>query len=221
MNNKPGNAGIRRSQRDESDPLSSPIEDPSNLDVLSPTPAERSKKAVTASGSTKLALEVKERVARHVALKRRDKVIPVGSNLDVEHAIHTKEQKNRGERGHTTLQVPPIAPLHVADLSRASESEKSLKKKPTHRGQVPPKMQGGKSTKKEKQVPVGPIEYAQQLLEKAGASTKHKNPAIKFLEGKTIFYIGGDMKFAGERTRGRMALVRHGILARSHRLNTI
>lgn len=183
------------------------------MDILSPTPAEKSKNPITASGSTKLSLEVKERVARQLALKRRDKVIPLKTGLSGEHAIHPGEQKNRDEGVHPALLASPTASSHV---TTPSETENSSKQKSTRRGQAISKVQKSKSGKKEKQGPIGPIEYAQQLLEKAGASVKRKNSAIKFLEGKNIFYIGGDMHFAGERTRGRMDLVCPRILIRWH-----
>ena len=71
--------------------------------------------------------------------------------------------------------------------------------------------------KKEKPQPMTPTEYARSLNEKLaaaasnaanGSSLKPKKKApIKFLEGKHIFYTGGDMKHASEMTRGRMDLV--------------
>ncbi|KAF8624035.1 hypothetical protein AX15_006059 [Amanita polypyramis BW_CC] len=55
-----------------------------------------------------------------------------------------------------------------------------------------------------------PEDYARTLMNKAQPRTIHERYA-QFLIGKHIFYTGGDMNYATERTRGRMEIiVRHG-----------
>jgi DNA polymerase lambda len=84
----------------------------------------------------------------------------------------------------------------------------ALKPKGSRRGNVPPKAQKRPSGKKEKPQLMTPTEYAQRLMDNAAKVAEgRKSSVIKFLEGKNIFYIGGDMQYAGERTRGRMELV--------------
>lgn len=79
-----------------------------------------------------------------------------------------------------------------------------------------PKVKG----KKAKPQLVTPVEYVRMLQEKAAAACVNSNdegrslgqkqrkyPASRFLEGKNIFYTGGDMKYASATTRGRMDIV--------------
>jgi DNA polymerase lambda len=72
--------------------------------------------------------------------------------------------------------------------------------------------------KKVKPQLVTPAEYARMLQGKAAAASagnndeerslkKRKSSLVRFLEGKNIFYTGGDMKYATETTRGRMDIV--------------
>ena len=67
-----------------------------------------------------------------------------------------------------------------------------------------------KGTKKTKvKAPlVTPLEYAKRLqeaLQPPGQKSRARTP--KYLKGKRIFYVGGDMQYAGARTRGRMDFV--------------
>lgn len=209
-NKRPGD-DTGRGQHDEDDPPTSPIEDPSMQDALPPVMTEMPRKTVTASGSTKLCLEVKERVARHVAMKRRDKVIPLSSR-GMEPGLPRRPStgvKNQFQEKMPALQDSSPTPSRSSSPSHVSDAEQPPKPKNTRRSQVPPKLQKSKVPKAEKQGPVTPAEYARQLMDKANIIVKRKTSTIKFLEGKNIFYIGGDMQFAGERTRGRMELVCH------------
>jgi hypothetical protein len=45
----------------------------------------------------------------------------------------------------------------------------------------------------------------QESLQAAGQKSSKRYP--KYLKGKRIFYVGGDMQYAGERTRNRMEIV--------------
>ncbi|KAF9446855.1 hypothetical protein P691DRAFT_732480 [Macrolepiota fuliginosa MF-IS2] len=170
------------------------------------------RKGIAASGSTRLCLEVKERVARHVAMKRRDNVVPLRSKgTGIDPLSGLRISKDQFQEEISSSQISSAASSHASSSSHASDIERPPKPKATRRSQAPLKAQKTKATKKEKQAPITPIEYAQQLLNKAMTAGKRKSSAIKFLEGKNIFYIGGDMQFAGERTRGRMELiVKHG-----------
>ncbi|PFH50099.1 hypothetical protein AMATHDRAFT_145957 [Amanita thiersii Skay4041] len=66
---------------------------------------------------------------------------------------------------------------------------------------------------KEKPKQMTPEEYAQMLMDKvnSGAHGIGHKKYVKFLAGKNLFYTGGDMHHATERTRGRMEIiVRYG-----------
>ena len=61
---------------------------------------------------------------------------------------------------------------------------------------------------KERPALVTPLEYARKLqesLQAAGQKSSKRYP--KCLKGKRIFYVGGDMQYAGQRTRNRMEIV--------------
>ncbi|KIK98285.1 hypothetical protein PAXRUDRAFT_824032 [Paxillus rubicundulus Ve08.2h10] len=66
---------------------------------------------------------------------------------------------------------------------------------------------GGKKAKEKPQL-VTPLEYAQKL------QSSFRPPLVRkanYLKGKRIFYVGGDMKYASIKTRGRMDyIVKHG-----------
>ncbi|KIJ18088.1 hypothetical protein PAXINDRAFT_71726 [Paxillus involutus ATCC 200175] len=66
---------------------------------------------------------------------------------------------------------------------------------------------GGKKTKEKPQL-VTPLEYAQKLQSILRPPLVRK---ANYLKGKRIFYVGGDMKYASTKTRGRMDyIVKHG-----------
>jgi hypothetical protein len=62
---------------------------------------------------------------------------------------------------------------------------------------------GGKKTKEKPQL-VTPLEYAQKLQSILRPPLVRK---ANYLKGKRIFYVGGDMKYASTKTRGRMDYV--------------
>ncbi|KAF7760039.1 hypothetical protein Agabi119p4_11734 [Agaricus bisporus var. burnettii] len=192
--------GQRRHRNSACDPPTSPIEDPS-LQNLPCSDLDVHTKGITASGSTQLSLEVKERVAKHAVMKRRDKVLP----LETEHTEITFLGRSQSNKDPDQARKSPSA------SSRAVLPPVSgvLKSKRSRLSSVPPKAQKKQSGKKEKPRLMTPAEYAQQLLETH--AERYKSSVIKFLEGKNIFYVGGDMQYAGERTRGRMELIlKHG-----------
>jgi DNA polymerase lambda len=169
-----------------------------------------SKKGTVSPGSSKLCLEVKERVAKHVAMKQRDRVISSGPQ-NTESLIPIRQVMGSGllKEGFTSEQTS--IPL-VSSSPHPEEADHPPKPKVTQRSRAPFRAPKHKTTKKEKQAPISPIEYARQLVERTATANKPKNPNTQFLEGKFIFYIGGDMQFASERTRKRMDLVCHSSL---------
>jgi DNA polymerase lambda len=194
------NTESRQRNCEDGDPPTSPIEDPSAQNIFTSNVEDRTTGTITASGSTKLSLKIKERVAKHAAMKRQGKVMPL-KNEDTESNFPGKPQtsKDLNPKGKT----PPASSQAVFPPPR-----EALKPKGSRRGSIPTKGQKRLSVRKEKPRLVTPAEYAQQLLDGAAKATEgRKSSVIKFLEGKKIFYIGGDMQYAGERTRGRMELV--------------
>ncbi|XP_006455903.1 hypothetical protein AGABI2DRAFT_227537 [Agaricus bisporus var. bisporus H97] len=134
-------------------------------------------------------------------MKRRDKVLP----LETEHTEITFSGRSQSNKDPDQARKSPSASSRAVlpPVSGVSKSKRS------RLSSVPPKAQKKQSGKKEKPRLMTPAEYAQQLLETH--AERYKSSVIKFLEGKNIFYIGGDMQYAGERTRGRMELIlKHG-----------
>ena len=184
-------------------PPTSPIEEISV--VLPPAAPENQVKDKTFMSKTSdLYSEVKERIAKHSSIKQRDKLLKRGSSK-------------------MTAPVDESSIIYVSSSpsSRASSPIPAVKSAFTvtsKQGQKTRKQPVEKRKGKEKPQPMTPTEYARSLNEKLAAaasdaadsstSKPKKRTPVKFLEGKYIFYTGGDMKHASEMTRGRMDLVR-------------
>ncbi|KAF8056043.1 DNA polymerase lambda [Lyophyllum atratum] len=189
----------------DTDPPTSPIEDI----TLNPSATPRSLQA----GASELYLEIQQRVAQHTSAKRRDKVIrkstEPGDAMD-----HGASAIMYVSSSSSPLSSSP--PLPVASVPAKGSSKKLQSSSTTLQSKKSTKAAKGK---KEKPALMTPVEYAQQLQDKAKARTAaavekdhdlQPSPS-KFLHGKTIFYTGGDMTYASVRTRGRMdKIVRHG-----------
>lgn len=183
-------------------PPTSPIEEISA--VLSPAALENQVEDKTSMSKTSdLYLEVKERIAKHSSIKKRDRLLKRGSSK-------------------MTASVDESSIIYVSSSpsSRASSPIPAVKSALTvtsKQGQKTTKHPVEKRKGKEKPQPMTPTEYARSLNEKLAAaasdaadcstSKPKKRTPVKFLEGKHIFYTGGDMKHASEMTRGRMDLV--------------
>lgn len=69
-----------------------------------------------------------------------------------------------------------------------------------------------KGRKKEKGL-ITPLEYARKLqaqFSELAAPSRKKQADKPFLQGRRIFYYGGDLNYAGPQTRNRMEIVRQG-----------
>ena len=78
----------------------------------------------------------------------------------------------------------------------------------SRRDPKPKETKPAKGKKKEKPELVTPLEYARKLQESMQLMAQKPSKRYpKYLKGKRIFYIGGDMQYAGERTRNRMKFV--------------
>jgi len=189
----------------DTDPPTSPIEDITLNPIATP--------GYLQAGPSKLYLEVQQRVAQHTSAKRRDKVIKIPPKP-------TRPGDAMGDGASAIIYVTSSSspPSSSSPLPVASASAKGSSKKPQPSSST---LQSKKNTKaakgkKEKPALMTPVEYAQRLHDKAKAKTAaaaEKDPDLqpppsKFLHGKTIFYTGGDMKYASVRTRGRMDIVK-------------
>lgn len=199
-------------------PPTSPIEDASSLfaehdSSESTPPAKRMTKLQ--SGPSRLFLDVKERVAKHATLRRRDKVIKLAKKDPAANLILASDESSviyvfSAPSSRSSSPVPGPAGSTKAASKRAPlpKPEKA-------------KAKSTKSKKKGKPPPMTPAEYVRHLQERSAqevlaqksekepeAEKPNKRSPFKFLHGKSIFYVGGDMTYASERTRGRMDCVR-------------
>lgn len=186
-----------------SGPPTSPIEDPS---VAFADQGSSKKLALEASD---MYLEVKKRIANHESTKHPSKVF-----------------KSKPSRKPVAQPIDKSSIIYVSSSpsSRASSpAPVGLKQKEKKMKPAVEKPKTKTKGKKEKPPPVSPADYARMLRVKSAAAAtalsnadpstsklipKRKASGIKFLEGKHIFYTGGDRTYASETTRGRMDLVR-------------
>jgi hypothetical protein len=122
----------------------------------------------------------------------------------------TKSKMPTGNASNITTPDNSILDIQYAPSSSSIVAGPSKKRKlqPEPQSDTKAKAKGNKKTKVRPQL-VTPFEYAQKLQEKMmlPADKKPSQGVFKYLKGKKIFYIGGDMQYAGERTRGRMDYV--------------
>lgn len=182
----------------------SPIEDPSVAF------ADQASSKKLALGASDMYLEVKKRIANHESTKHRGKVI-----------------KSKPSRKPVAQLIGDSSIIYVSSSpsSRASSpAPVVLKRKEKNMKAAVDKPKTKTKGKKEKPPPITPADYARMLQVKSAAAAatapsdadpstskfvpKRKASGIKFLEGKHIFYTGGDRTYASETTRGRMDLVR-------------
>ncbi|KDR78241.1 hypothetical protein GALMADRAFT_1309526 [Galerina marginata CBS 339.88] len=199
-----------------SGPPTSPIEDPS---IVVSQPALHNSMKPLAPESSKLYLEVKERIAKHTTLKHRDKVLKLGSKSVFREPSTSKAPADAFEESS-------IIYVSSSPSSRASSPdppERSIAKQEKMKERKPAVEKRKPKGRKEKPPPMTPAAYASMLQAKTIAASnlqdsstsnplqKRKHSSVKFLKGKNIFYTGGDMRHASETTRGRMdIIVRYG-----------
>ena len=183
-------------------PPTSPIEE---ISVVLPPAAlgNQVKNKKSMSETSDLYLDVKERIAKHSSIKQRDRLLKRGSSKMTAPVVES-----------SIIYVSSSPSSRASSPIPAVESALTVTSK---QGQKTTKQPAKKRKGKEKPQPMTPTEYARGLNEKLAAAASNaadcsiskpkKKTPVKFLEGKYIFYTGGDMKHASEMTRGRMDLV--------------
>ncbi|KAF9054054.1 hypothetical protein BJ165DRAFT_1435871 [Panaeolus papilionaceus] len=189
-----------KSKKDEFEPPTSPIEDPS---LILPEVAPKKSKALAVAGQpSKLQMELQDRIAKHASVKPRDKVMKV--------AKQDANSKSTKPKPSTFITIDESDIFHISSSpsSRATSPErtkpstsKRVIKNEKSRTQVKGK---GKAKAKEKPQPMTPAEYARWLTQSNPMSDGPKPP---LLQGISISYIGGDLNYASKSTRRRMELV--------------
>ncbi|KAF9529876.1 hypothetical protein CPB83DRAFT_851735 [Crepidotus variabilis] len=193
-------------------PSVSPIED----DTVVKPPAIVFKEVIKKSRLS----QVTTKMAQHTTSSRPDKILKQYTNLDGETALSDSGPLKSADG-------PVVVYVSSSPSSRASSptpAPSEVSKKVDKASTKPPPNKRQLKGKKEKPQPMTPFEYAQMLQDKAaekisteltnneGPSSKpiarkKKSTTVRFLDGKNIFYTGGDMKNASETTRGRMNII--------------
>ncbi|KAG9217804.1 hypothetical protein CCMSSC00406_0005174 [Pleurotus cornucopiae] len=175
---------------------SSPIEEPT------PLPSNAKPKPRTASPDS-LLKGVERQMSAHATANKRTKVVKLADRAK---------------------KTPEAGPSSLADLSSSSRNADTVDcadpaAGPSKGKKVPAKAPAKvaksvtKTKDKNKKAPkCTPYEYALSLQEKMLLrAEKPKEHKFQFLKGKVFFYIGSDMIYASQSTRGRMDyIVRHG-----------
>jgi hypothetical protein len=124
----------------------------------------------------------------------------------------TRRQTRPTRTSNVTTPASSNPSKALRSATTAEQLDSKLNPKNRH-GQTEAVVKGkAKETKKTKEKPrlVTPLEYAQKLQETLQTTLPGQKKSTKdtnYLKGKHIFYIGGDMQYAGARTRGRMDFV--------------
>ncbi|KAG6852852.1 hypothetical protein C0991_008573 [Blastosporella zonata] len=195
------------------EPPTSPIDEISiveNKDALKAAP-------------NKLYLEIKQRIASHTSAKQEGKLLKLPLPATAKPGYETDDDDSSVvDLSSAPSSSSSFSPLNAARSALISSKRLPKKTQPSSskivkgKEKEKEKPKPAKSKKKEKPPPVSPEEYAQKLVDKAkakmaGIDPDAPTPTSKFLHGMNIFYTGGDMTYASERTRGRMDLiVKHG-----------
>lgn len=197
-------------------PPTSPIEEPSIISAS---------RNILSTKPSKIVLEVKERIAKHASMKSHNKLIKLAMKPL---AVVGGPSHSSSSKLETVQDDIDVTYISSASSSRSSspipEPLAFVKKGKARAGiaaakEVKAKSKALKLKPKEKTTEkLTPIEYARTLQpkivtiqEKIGTNNLHK-----CLQGKVIFYTGGDMQWASERTRGRMNIVRHSVPVKYH-----
>lgn len=196
------------------DPPTSPIEDPSMAFENLHQASDHQTKPLEGGSSSKLVLDLQERISNHNSTKRRDKVMKLTSKpVPVEPKLAARVKPSE---------------ISIIDVSSSPSSRekspspaKPISVKPTLKRvkdamAVGPKPRSNKKDLKTPRIRLTPVDYARQLnasiIDNAqaeeGSSNGSRPRRFKCLEGRNIFYAGGDMNYATEVTRKRMDLVR-------------
>jgi len=135
-----------------------------------------------------------------------------GNNKESHASAATKRRRREPIEDTSNITTPTNTAPALLTAGTRSRPSIGLDDKGRAAGPSTAAQKKGLSKKKEKAKLVTPLEYAQtiqNMLAEDGA--KRKLHSDQFLKGKRIFYFGGDLKYAGTDTRGKMDyLTKHG-----------
>lgn len=198
------------------DPPTSPIEDPSAALDDSPQGLDRRTKPLESASSSKLVFDIQERISSHNSTKRRDKVMKLTPKPVLPEPTGGKVTAHAEPSEHSIINVSSSPSSREKSPGRAKPiSVKPTLKRMKDAKPVAPRSSSNRKDVKTPRIRLTPVEYARQLnasvaervQAEEGSSNGSRPRRYKCLEGRNIFYAGGDMTYATEGTRKRMDLV--------------
>ncbi|KAJ7832829.1 hypothetical protein B0H13DRAFT_236665 [Mycena leptocephala] len=151
-----------------------------------------------------------ERMEKHSMMKRENKLLKAASKAGNVAGPSNVISRDDSSSIISVSSSRPSSP--EPDRKPPTKSNTKPKPKPQPAARLKPKPAPPKKGKKEK-TKMYPKDYAQMLneTEELPDTAKPRRNDKLFLKGKNIFYTGGDMTWASEKTMGRMDLiVRYG-----------
>ncbi|KAG5638696.1 hypothetical protein H0H81_010921 [Sphagnurus paluster] len=163
---------------------------------------------------SKLYLEVKQRVAQHASFRKRNNFIKLSENQGKSGDVTDDDDSVICVSSSSSPPRPSSPPRDSSPtLATGPFTKKTSKKLQASMSKVTKEKAKPKLAKAKKEKPglMTPADYAQVVIdkyrEKFAKDPSKALSASNFLTGKVIFYTGGDMQYASERTRGRMDII--------------
>ncbi|KAJ7628647.1 hypothetical protein FB45DRAFT_918865 [Roridomyces roridus] len=169
-------------------------------------------------GAASTFLEIEELIDRRTREKKLLKAASRGSKSTVASTSNVTKPKPKplkGEESIILISSPPAGtpasePNNVIVPIKASTSKaktKAKEAKPVPGPKPAPLKKGSAASKKKEKEKILPKDYAQRLQDNPPPLAKRKSD--QYLRGMHLFYCGGDMTFASEKTMKRMDLIKH------------
>ncbi|KAJ7628623.1 hypothetical protein FB45DRAFT_918780 [Roridomyces roridus] len=192
-----------------------PIEEPDFSIVVSRfEPEAESTQPQKPLGAGSTFLEIEELIDRRTREKKLLKAASRGSKSTVASTSNVTKPKPKplkGEESVILIPSPPASePKNVIVPIKASTSKaktKAKEAKPVPAPKPAPLKKGSAASKKKEKEKILPKDYAQKLQDNPPPLAKRKSE--QYLRGMNLFYYGGDMTFASDKTMKRMDLIKH------------
>ncbi|KAF7373640.1 DNA polymerase lambda [Mycena sanguinolenta] len=192
----------------------SPIEEPDFSVLVSRfEPAATSTQPMVAAAPSMFS-EIKERVEKHAKMKRDKKLLRGASNTGSKVAGPSKARPSDISGDESSIIASSSRPSSPEPIRKPALGKSSAKPKPKPQPAAQAKLGPAKKGKKEK-IKMLPHQFAQMLIDESKVppdpAAQPKRKVHQFLKGKNIFYTGGDMTWASEKTMACMRLImKHG-----------
>ncbi|KAF9562856.1 hypothetical protein CPC08DRAFT_706369 [Agrocybe pediades] len=189
------------------EPPLSPIEDVSL--------EESSTKKPLVNQSSSLFLSIQERIAKHSSGAKTDKVLKLSKKRALPEPSLNEVAVDLGNKSSSMCvsSSPSSNPQSPPPQKKTKTSKDNQEPEPkisaAKGAKLATEQRKGKG-KKEKPAPITAADFARKLkveFEEAAKASGKKHRRSKFLEGKNVFFSGGDWNYASESTRKKMTII--------------